>query len=296
MSVAIRESSEAEAAAIAELLGRHSQAAFGETEIAEAEVRHWFAMPEIWIRVAERDDRLVGYLDAVRRGEGSALDLDIRAVDREAAEALLAAGEAHANLKGIAMRVLVQGDDHVLRGVVQSDGWQPIRQSYQMRIELSDDLPEPTWPEGISVRTMRPGEERRIYEANNAAFADHWDFHPQPFEQWSSHEFGREDFDPTLVWLAEDGGELAGFSANGWHFSGDRQFGWIGILGVRPEWRRRGLATALLHQSFRDFRPRGATRVGLGVDAQNTTGAVRLYERVGMHVARRNDSYEKRLA
>ena len=58
----------------------------------------------------------------------------------------------------------------------------------------------------------------------------------------------------------------------------------------------RGLVTALLHQSFREFRRRGAARVGLGVDAQNTTGAVKLYERVGMHVARRNDTYEKRLS
>jgi ribosomal protein S18 acetylase RimI-like enzyme len=52
----------------------------------------------------------------------------------------------------------------------------------------------------------------------------------------------------------------------------------------------------LLHHSFRDFRSRGATRVGLGVDARNTTGAVELYERVGMHVTRRNDTYEKRLS
>ena len=89
--------------------------------------------------------------------------------------------------------------------------------------------------------------------------------------------------------------ELAAFSANNWHASGDPRFGWIGVLGVRPRWRRRGLATALLHQSFRDFRRRGATRVGLGVDAENMTGAVRLYERVGMHVVRRNDTYEKRL-
>jgi mycothiol synthase len=165
-----------------------------------------------------------------------------------------------------------------------------------MRIDLRDDLPEPSWPDGISVRTMEPGDEERVYEANNEAFADDWHFQPQPFERWCSDAFGREGFDPTLVLLAEDDGELAGFSASSWHFSGDPEFGWIGILGVRPRWRRRGLATALLLHSFQDFRGRGATRVGLGVDAQNTTGAVELYERVGMHVARRNDTYEKQLS
>jgi mycothiol synthase len=294
VTVEIREPSEDEAARIAQLLNEHANAAFGETEIAEAEVRHWFGMSDIWIRVAEREGHLAGYVDAVKRG-GDALELDIRTVDREAAAALLAAAQAQPNLEAIAMRVVVQGDDELLRELIEVDGWRPVRHSYQMRIELHDDLPEPGWPEGITVRTMQPGEEERVYEANNVAFADDWYFRHQPFETWRSDAFGREDFDRTLVWLAEDNGELAGFSANAWHFSGDPQFGWIGILGVLPRWRRRGLATALLHQSFRDFRRRSATRVGLGVDAQNTTGAVRLYERVGMHVARRNDTYEKRL-
>jgi mycothiol synthase len=293
VTVEIRETSTEEAPAIAELLNEHADAAFGETDVAAAEVRHWFGIENIWIRVAERDGSLVGYVDAVRRGETRALDLDIRTLDSDAAARLIAAGEAHAGAG--ALRVIVQGDDQVLREVVERDGWQRIRSSYQMRIELSDDLPEPTWPEGISVRTMELGEERRVYEANNAAFADHWDFRAQSFESWSSDAFGRENSDPALIWLAEDGNELAGLSVNGWHFSGDPRFGWIGSLGVRPEWRRRGLATALLYQSFRDFRRRGATRVGLGVDAQNTTGAVELYERVGMHVARRNDTYEKQL-
>lgn len=292
MSVETREPRVEEAQAIAGLLNEHAQSAFGETEIAEAEVRHWFGMPDIWIRVAERDGTLVGYLDAVKRRD-EAVELDVRTTDPDVAKALLAAGATHAG-NGVA-RVVVQGDDEVLRGAAESDDWKPVRHSFQMRIELHDDPPKPRWPDGISPRTMQPGDERRLYEANNEAFADDWYFRVQPFEEWSSDAFGRENFDPALVWLAEDDGELAGFSINNWHASGDPQFGWIGTLGVRPQWRRRGVATALLHHSFRDFRSRGATRVGLGVDAQNETGAVGLYERVGMGVARRNDTYEKRL-
>ena len=102
-------------------------------------------------------------------------------------------------------------------------------------------------------------------------------------------------YDPSLWWLVEDGDELAAISLNGWDFSGDPQFGWIQVLGVRPRWRKRGLGTALLLHSFRDFRDRGATRVGLGVDGESTTGAVRLYESVGMRQVRRNVTYEKTL-
>jgi mycothiol synthase len=294
VSVQIREPTIGEAAQIADLLNDHGQVSFGETEIAEAEVRHWFTLPEIWIRVAECDGRLVGYVDSVPRGKDDATELDVRALDPETAETLLRAGEERADTPLV--RVVVQGDDPVLGKVVEATGWRPVRRSYQMRIELDGDLPEPRWPDGISARQLQPDDERLVYEANNAAFAEDWHFRPQPFEQWRDDNFGRENVDHSLSWLAEDGEQLAGFSVNSWHFSGDPEFGWVQILGVVPGWRRRGLGTALLQQSFRELRDRDAKRVGLGVDAENITGAVRLYERAGMHVHRLNVTYEKALS
>ena len=71
--------------------------------------------------------------------------------------------------------------------------------------------------------------------------------------------------------------------------------GWVSVLGVRPRWRRRGLASALLLHAFGEFHRRGRKRVGLGVDAENTTGAVALYERVGMRPVRRFDTWERPL-
>jgi mycothiol synthase len=60
---------------------------------------------------------------------------------------------------------------------------------------------------------------------------------------------------------------------------------------VRARWRRHGLGEALLRAAMGEFWDRGRCRVGLGVDSENA--AVRLYERAGMHVARRDDVYEK---
>lgn len=71
---------------------------------------------------------------------------------------------------------------------------------------------------------------------------------------------------------------------------------WINVLGVRRPWRRRGVARALLLHAFAEFRGRGKRGAGLGVDGLNTTGAVRLYEQAGMHVARRYDQYKKPLS
>jgi mycothiol synthase len=71
--------------------------------------------------------------------------------------------------------------------------------------------------------------------------------------------------------------------------------GWIASLSVRKPWRKRGLGLALLHHAFGEFWRLGERTIGLGVDAENPTGATRLYERAGMHVVSDYAVYEKRL-
>jgi mycothiol synthase len=295
VSATVRRATVDEAAAIQALLEEHALASFGEPELSEEEVRSWFAQQKLEFRVAEREGELVGYLDVHLQDSGR-FPADVRTLDAEAAARLLdEAGQIGREHGGTVVRSFVQGDDPVLRPVLEGTGWKPIRYSFQMRIDLDGELPEPDWPNGLEPRNLRPGEEERVYEAHQDAFADHWEHDRYSFEDWREFNVGRHSFDPSLWWLLDDGDELAAISLNAWHFSGDPEFGWIHVLGVRPRWRKRGLGTALLRHSFRDFASRGATRVGLGVDGENTTGAVRLYERVGMRVVRRNDTYEKTL-
>jgi len=291
--VNVRAAREDETHAIAELIDAHAREVFRESDMSEDEIRHWFSLPNVWILVAEQNGELCGYLDGLTGPAGDANELYACTLDEEAAHALLIAAQERVGV-GV-LRAVAAGGDPVLTAALEEDDWRPVRHTFQMRIDLNGDLPEPSWPEGISARRFRPGEERRVYEANNIAFAEGWYFHPFPFEEWHAFHFGRPGHDPELWWLAEDGDELAGYSLNSWHFSGDPQLGRVGSLGVMPAHRRRGLGEALLRHSFRDFRDRGATRVALGVDSENETGAVRLYERVGMHIHRRNTTYEKEL-
>ena len=292
----LREPTPDDAPAIKRLLDEHALASFGELELSEEEIRSWFKMPNLWFRLAEENGELVGYLDVASDDSGH-LDIDARTLDAAVARLLVQTAEERGGevTETLVLRGYVQGDEPVMREAYDDAGWRPIRHSFQMRIELDDEVPEPVWPEGLRPRTLQAGEEERVYEAHMDAFADHWDFRRQPFELWRSFTTETHRYDPSLCWLVEDGDELAAISLNSWHFSGDPQFGWIHVLGVRPAWRRRGLATALLRHSFRDFKERGATKVGLGVDGENTTGAVRLYEQVGMRQVRRNDTYEKKL-
>jgi ribosomal protein S18 acetylase RimI-like enzyme len=105
------------------------------------------------------------------------------------------------------------------------------------------------------------------------------------FDDWRHWTTKRENFDPSLWFLVFERDEIAGFSLCR-EDDADRNAGYVGTLGVRRPWRRRGLGEALLLHSFAAFRARGFTRATLGVDASSPTGATRLYERAGMTVYR----------
>jgi ribosomal protein S18 acetylase RimI-like enzyme len=89
------------------------------------------------------------------------------------------------------------------------------------------------------------------------------------------------------------GDEIAAISLCRAQITDDPEMGFVDTLGVRRPWRRQGLALALLHHTFTEFKNRGQKRVGLGVDAASLTGATKLYEKAGMHVSRQFDNYAK---
>ena len=115
----------------------------------------------------------------------------------------------------------------------------------------------------------------------------------QPFEKWWERQVAKPDHDPSLWFLVRTGEEVVAATRNDPERSGG---GWIGAIGVRPAWRGRGLAKALLLHSFREFHRRGQRRVGLGVDSQNATGATELYESIGMVVDSEQVVWEKEVA
>jgi ribosomal protein S18 acetylase RimI-like enzyme len=134
-------------------------------------------------------------------------------------------------------------------------------------------------------------DERPTFDALEEGFADVPDYTRQVFEEWAAGEVRRAEFDPLLCFLALDGDEIAGVA----YCTSHRGGGWVNDLAVRRPWRRRGLALALLHHAFGEFRRRGCASVGLNVNAANPTGALELYRRAGMRVARELAQYQKEL-
>jgi mycothiol synthase len=179
-------------------------------------------------------------------------------------------------------------------------GYHYIRSSYHMLIEMDAPVPEPEFPAGITLRPFNPETDAEaVYQADTEAFRDHYGFVEPPFEEgfkrFKHFMIDYEGFDPSLWFIAMDGNEIAGVNLCRSHAYDDLDLGWVGSLGVRRPWRKRGLGLALLRQSFNEFYRRGKRRVGLGVDAQNLTGALRLYENAGMRIHKAFDNYEKEL-
>jgi mycothiol synthase len=296
----LRPAEESDAEAIAAVANAMSERLYGEAAVSPDEIRRWFAYTGLETRVVEMNGHVVGYMDVERRA-GGRIQMDVcvhpDAWGSAAASTLIGAAEAWARAdtrEGDFMRAFAFEREDYLRQALEDRGYGFIRHHLFMLIELLSEPPDPGWPEGILVRPFRPGDERAVYEADMEAFSDHWDFQVEPFALWRERTVQRDDFDPSLWLIAWDGEDVAGFSLSSWHSSGDPTYGWVHVLGVRQRWRRRGLGSALLLASFSEFGRRGATRVGLAVDAENLTGAVALYERVGMSAVRRYDIYEKR--
>jgi mycothiol synthase len=160
-------------------------------------------------------------------------------------------------------------------------GYHETRRFYEMAIELDGPVEEPALPDGLLLAVFTEADARTFHAALDDAFADHWEHHSTPFDEWWSKQRNAPDYDPTLWFVVRDGTEVAGIVRCDPERSGG---GHVGAIGVRAPWRGRGVARALLARSFAEFARRGAPRVSLGVDAANATGALRLYERAGMHV------------
>jgi ribosomal protein S18 acetylase RimI-like enzyme len=185
------------------------------------------------------------------------------------------------------------------KALLENNGWSHIRSFYTMGIELDGAPAGPELPEGIELQSYRPEDAPAVYRAVDESFADHFGHVERPFEigleRFMHDRIEDPLFDPGLWFIAWQGDQIAGISlcrSKSWD---DPESGHVWTLGVRRPWRKRGLGLALLRESFREFHRRGYRKVNLGVDAGNITGALRLYEKAGMHVIREFAMYEKEI-
>jgi mycothiol synthase len=190
-----------------------------------------------------------------------------------------------------AIRNAVLAADEHARALLESRGYRALRHFYRMAIELEGPPAPAEWPPGLRAEPVEYEHEAEAFHATlDEAFAEEFGHEPERGIDWRARR-ERRGFDPTLWFVVKDGDEVAAALLCAERFGS----GWIAAIGVRKPWRRRGLGFALLLYGFNQLYARGQHRIALGVDAENPTGATRLYERAGMHQAFEAVVYEKPL-
>jgi mycothiol synthase len=292
----VRPATVEDAPAVNELVVAVDTAVQGWSDSTAAELADWWRETDLarnsWV---VEDDGVAAYAVVVSHGRTADIDGFVHPAKTGVGLGSWLLRQGEERVRDLGFRTVLTwclAPDSRARALFERSGYREVRRFYRMLIE-HDAAPVPAeWPEGFRVSTFEPGEGRAFHAALDEAFADEWNFVSQTFEQWAKRRLNVPEFDPTLLFIVRHGEKIAAVLRG----EADRGgAGWIGAIGVLPRWRRRGLGLALLHLAFGEFYRRGQPRVALGVDAQNPTGATRLYERAGMHVAYEAVAFEKEL-
>ena len=275
--------------AIVDLLTLRSRAAFGVAQVERRHVETELADPGAESWVAVDDGAITGF---ARLAPSQSLAL--AAVDRAVNDALLAHAEAAARRRGFDhVIVYAVPEDVPLWSLVERSGFTHSRDVLRMWRLLDGDLPEPSWPEGVQVRTYADTDGERVQALLDAQYGA-WDeeYVRMSHLDWLTFMTAHDEFDPALWFLVERDGELVACAL---HWKEHKGRGWVKDIVVEESERGRGLGKALLHHAFRVYAARGADRVGLKVDSTNPTGAPQLYEKVGFAVDQRQAIWTKAL-
>jgi GNAT superfamily N-acetyltransferase len=248
-----------------------------------------------WFR--EQDGKLIyshkNYLLPAWRGKGIR-----RAMLRYNEAHLRAIAVRNSNGTGKFFESFVADTEVAMTALLVGEGYTPIRHFYNMVRPDLEDIPEAPMPEGLEVRPVKLEHVEAICDASKEAFRDHWGY--------------SEDIEPTVQeWLddpltdlslwrvAWDGDQVAGmvlsYIDSNENAEYNRMRGWTENICVRRPWRRKGLARALIVRALEAVKERGMSEAALGVDTDNTSGALRLYESVGFRPVKRFSAYQKSL-
>ena len=192
---------------------------------------------------------------------------------------------------------LSEGEKGTL-ALLESAGYKPVRYGFEMKCDLSEPSPDFPMPAGLEVRPVKDEHLRAIWEADDEAFRDHWGYVPGTevrYQAWLK----QQDFDPSLYKVAWDGDQVAGAVQNFVNKQENEEYnrkrGYTEGIFVRRPWRKRGLARSLIVQSMKMFKEMGMTETALGVDTENLSGALRVYESCGYRQVKKSITLRKPL-
>lgn len=179
-------------------------------------------------------------------------------------------------------------------------GYQVVRYFNEMHRPLDTGFPEIELDDELELAAFGPQLHEAVRQAHNDAFRDHWGSEPRDEEGWGFvvHDpQARPDL--SAVVLERSSGRVAGYQLASYDAESavSRGFseGYTDLLGVRREFRGRGIAQALLADAMRRFAAAGLDKASLDVDSENPTGALALYTKMGYVAVNRSMAWDKEL-
>jgi mycothiol synthase len=283
--------------AAAAVMAAEERGVLGESTWGPNEMRDWWAwvnLEKSWIVESDGEPAAIGLL--MPRDSGRVImwiAVDPRFAGRGLATELLARGERDARaVGGKIFSVGRLAKNTAAQSLFDRHGLDEVRRYFQMRIDFDGEPDQPSWPEGVAVSTFRREDARAFKATLDEAFAEEWGHVVVPFDEWVAARVEDPMQDHSLWFIARDGDDIAGVLRGEAPRHGG---GFVGMLGVRNAWRKRGIGLGLLQHAFCEFHRRGYPHASLGVDSENPTGATRLYERAGMRVVKEDVVHEKKL-
>ena len=158
----------------------------------------------------------------------------------------------------------------------------------EMRRDLRQPLPDLVLAPGFRLEPWTPETASVFYQVYVDAFSTRPGFPNWSEQTWRTAFTTDPSFRPDLTMLLWIGEEPAGYVL----CDVDGEEGWIPQIGVRPAWRKQGLAAALLSEAMRRFRDAGLPVAVLHVNVNNPEAAS-VYRRLGFTVSSRYTSYRK---
>lgn len=219
-----------------------------------------------------------------------------RAMIRHSEQVCRAMATKHPTAAQKFFQVFIESIQTGLENLLQREGYTVARYFYEMTRPDLQNIPQHELPAGIEVRPARPEHYRQIWDALITAFKDHWgeeDHGEENYERWLKHPF----FQPDLWHVAWDGNRVVALVRNyvdeANNVAYNRKRGETDDIATLKEYRGRGIAQALITRGLRQFQALGYTEASLGVDSENGSGALRLYEKLGYRPTKTFIAYRK---
>jgi mycothiol synthase len=296
---------------VAAVVVAHDIADFGEPDFSEDDLLDDWERPrfelerDAWVLVGPTG-RLVGYAFVWQAEPGTQLEADAfvvpeyggrglggQLVDLVEARADEIASDSTSKVVGLGM--YASRANTAKRDLLERRGFAPIHTRLRLKVDLARRATDASPSPEVVVREFdQESDEDAVREVMDEAFLGRARYSRRRLDEWLDLRVRHPAFDPKLWRVAVTEGqteEVVGailvYDVGG--------TGYVSSVGVRDPWRRRGVGQVLLAEAFAALRDRGQMRVVVEVDAEDATGARRLYERVGMRVSEEHDWFEKQL-